>query len=448
MFELVDNCLDKAVIKVIGVGGGGGNAIEYMIRAKKIEQVEFINANTDALVLKQSAAKILQLGTKTTRGLGAGADPEIGKLSAEEDSNKIKEVLEGTDILFITAGMGGGTGTGGAPIIAQIAREMGILTVAVVTKPFPFEGKKRMQIAEQGIENLSKAVDSLITIPNARLLTVLGKGVTLLDAFKAVNDVLSSAVQGIAELITKPGLINVDFADVRTVMAEMGLAMMGTGIARGDNRAKRAAEAAISSPLLDNISLNGARGVLVNITGGNNLSIAEFEEVGEVIKSLTAEDATVIVGTVIDSQMEDELRVTLVATGLEPSYSGYNNHLVNNHIANFSNNYVNNNNNNIISSNGGNYKDNNYSNFYYNKEFNNREQFNKIALNCHEIDPTIIKEKLNKKWDQVGVNQVNQGLNFNNTSNTTTNNISSNSLDKNLDYLDIPAFLRKQQSED
>ena len=419
MFELIDSCSDKAVIKVIGVGGGGGNAVEYMIRSKRIEQVEFVNANTDALVLKQSAAKVLQLGAKTTRGLGAGADPEIGKLSAEEDSNKIKEVLEGADILFITAGMGGGTGTGGAPIVAQIAREMGILTVAVVTKPFPFEGKKRMQIAEQGIENLSKVVDSLITIPNSRLLTVLGKGVTLLDAFKAVNDVLLSAVQGIAELITKPGLINVDFADVRTVMSEMGLAMMGTGVARGDNRARRAAEAAISSPLLDNISLNGAKGVLVNITGGNNLSISEFEEVGEVVKSLTADDATVIVGTVIDSQMEDELRVTLVATGLEPSYSNYgaNNYTTVNNVVN--------------------HKDNNT---YYKdlKDLTNREQFNQVTLNYNDAEASI-KEKLNKKWDHLGVNQ---GLNVNHSNNNS--NINSNSLDRNMDYLDIPAFLRRQ----
>lgn len=411
MFELVDSCPDKAVIKVIGVGGGGGNAVEYMLRSKKIEQVEFVNANTDALVLKQSAARILQLGSKTTRGLGAGADPEIGKLSAEEDSNKIKEVLEGADILFITAGMGGGTGTGGAPIVAQIAKEMGILTVAVVTKPFPFEGKKRMQIAEQGIDNLSKVVDSLITIPNSRLLSVLGKGVTLLDAFKAVNDVLLSAVQGIAELITKPGLINVDFADVRTVMSEMGLAMMGTGIARGNNRARKAAEAAISSPLLDNISLHGAKGVLVNITGGNSLSIAEFEEVGEVVKSLTAEDATVIVGTVIDNQMDDELRVTLVATGLEPNYTNFN-----------------------VSANSGNYANNfNKNDIRENtnreiKETSNRDQFNQMAFNYADQDLSLPnREKFNKKWDNMNVTH---GPN--------------NTLEQNMDYLDIPAFLRRQ----
>ena len=418
MFELVDNCPDKAVIKVIGVGGGGGNAVEYMLRSKKIEQVEFVNANTDALVLKQSAARILQLGSKTTRGLGAGADPEIGKLSAEEDSNKIKEVLEGADILFITAGMGGGTGTGGAPIVAQIAKEMGILTVAVVTKPFPFEGKKRMQIAEQGIDNLSKVVDSLITIPNSRLLTVLGKGVTLLDAFKAVNDVLLIAVQGIAELITKPGLINVDFADVRTVMSEMGLAMMGTGIARGDNRARKAAEAAISSPLLDNISLHGAKGVLVNITGGNSLSISEFEEVGEVVKSLTAEDATVIVGTVIDNQMDDELRVTLVATGLEPNYANFNTGL------------------NAGNTTGLHLNSNNLNRGVDVREHiardprDSREQFNQIAFNHTEQE--VSKEKFNRKWDNMSVGSGLHGGSVNNT------------LEQNMDYLDIPAFLRKQ----
>lgn len=438
MFELVDNCPDKAVIKVIGVGGGGGNAVEYMLRSKKIEQVEFVNANTDALVLKQSAARILQLGTKTTRGLGAGADPEIGKLSAEEDSNKIKEVLEGADILFITAGMGGGTGTGGAPIVAQIAKEMGILTVAVVTKPFPFEGKKRMQIAEQGIDNLSKVVDSLITIPNARLLTVLGKGITLLDAFKAVNDVLLSAVQGIAELITKPGLINVDFADVRTVMSEMGLAMMGTGLARGDNRARKAAEAAISSPLLDNISLHGAKGVLVNITGGNSLSISEFEEVGEVIKSLTAEDATVIVGTVIDNQMDDELRVTLVATGLEPNYANYSGtsfstangvalHQNSNYSGYTTNNFVG-----SVNLHKNEIKDN--LNRDLPKETVNREQFNQTAINFSEQD-LAAKDKFNKKRDSMNATVLGSYSNLSNSGTT---------LDQNMDYLDIPAFLRRQ----
>ena len=316
MFELVDNCADNAVIKVIGVGGGGGNAIAHMMLSN-LKEVELICANTDAQALRNSrAAYILQLGTNITKGLGAGANPEVGRQSALEDKDRIHDVLEGADMVFITAGMGGGTGTGAAPIIAQIAKEMGILTVAVVTKPFPFEGRKRLLIAEEGIDNLAQVVDSLITIPNARLLHVLGKGVSLLDAFKAANDVLLGAVQGIAELITRPGLINVDFADVKTVMSEMGVAMMGTGIARGENRAKAAAEAAISSPLLDDINLSGAKGILVNITAGMDLSIAEFEEVGDSIKDFTSDDATVIIGTVIDENMSDDLRVTLVATGL------------------------------------------------------------------------------------------------------------------------------------
>lgn len=316
MFELVEDYPDNAVIKVIGIGGGGGNAIAHMLEAN-VEGVEFICANTDAQALKNTkASAVLQLGTGITKGLGAGADPEIGRQSALEDRERIQEVLEGADLVFITAGMGGGTGTGGAPVVAEVAKEMGILTVAVVTRPFPFEGRKRTMIAEEGIRNLSQHVDSLITIPNAKLLTVLGKGVSLLDAFKSANDVLLGAVQGIAELITRPGLINVDFADVRTVMSEMGLAMMGTGVASGENRAREAADAAISSPLLDDINLSGAKGVLVNITAGMGMSISEFEEVGDAVKEFTSEDATVIVGTVIDESMEDSLRVTLVATGL------------------------------------------------------------------------------------------------------------------------------------
>lgn len=325
MFELIDNFPENAVIKVIGLGGGGGNAVEYMSQAN-IDGVEFIAANTDAQALKNSSVKsILQLGAGVTKGLGAGANPEIGRQSALEDRERIQDALEGADLIFITAGMGGGTGTGTAPIVAEIAKEMGILTVAVVTKPFPFEGKKRMLVAEKGIESLSQAVDSLITIPNEKLLTVLGKEMSLLDAFKAANNVLLGAVQGIAELITRPGLINVDFADVRTVMSQMGISMMGTGRARGENRAKAAAQAAISSPLLEDINLSGAKGVLVNITAGMNLTIAEFEEVGEAIKEFTSEDATVIVGTVIDPEMSDELRVTLVATGLGKSVSSVSN---------------------------------------------------------------------------------------------------------------------------
>ncbi len=316
MFELTDSLPANAVIKVIGVGGGGGNAIRHMLGAD-IKGVEFIRANTDRQALEDDlAGVILQLGTDITKGLGAGANPEIGRQSALEDRDRIHEILEGADLVFITAGMGGGTGTGAAPVVAEVAKEIGALTVAVVTKPFPFEGKKRMEHAEKGIQQLSQVVDSLITIPNQKLLSVLGKGVTLLDAFRAANDVLLGAVQGISELITKPGLINVDFADVRTVMSEMGVAMMGTGYATGENRARVAAEAAISSPLLDDVSLSGARGVLVNITAGQDMSIAEFEEVGDAIKGFTSEDATVIVGTVIDPSMSDELRVTLVATGL------------------------------------------------------------------------------------------------------------------------------------
>lgn len=321
MFELIDNYPQSAVIKVIGVGGGGGNAIEYMVSAN-VEGVEFICANTDAQALRNSSARtILQLGTDVTKGLGAGANPEVGRQAALEDIERIREVLAGADMVFITAGMGGGTGTGGAPVVAQVARELGALTVAVVTRPFPFEGRKRLLAAEEGIRSLSQHVDSLITIPNEKLLSVLGKGVTLLDAFKAANNVLLGAVQGIAELITRPGLINVDFADVRTVMSEMGVAMMGTGVARGENRAREAANAAISSPLLDDIDLSGAKGVLVNVTAGMDLSISEFEEVGDAVKHFTSDNATVIVGTVIDPDMNGELRVTLVATGLTSSQS-------------------------------------------------------------------------------------------------------------------------------
>lgn len=317
MFELVDNSMKSAVIKVIGVGGGGGNAVEHMLE-QNIESVDFICANTDAQALKSSKAQmVLQLGEEITRGLGAGADPEVGRQAAEADRERVRAVLEGADMVFITAGMGGGTGTGAAPVVAEVAKQLGILTVAVVTKPFQFEGKKRMLIADEGTRRLSQQVDSLITIPNNKLLSVLGKTVSLLDAFKAANNVLLGAVQGIAELITRPGLINVDFADVRTVMSEMGMAMMGTGMATGENRARAAAEAAISSPLLEDINLAGARGVLVNITAGPDLSIGEFEEVGEVIKGFTSETATVVVGTVIDPTLNDQqLRVTVVVTGL------------------------------------------------------------------------------------------------------------------------------------
>jgi cell division protein FtsZ len=315
-FEIVDTYTPNAVIKVIGVGGGGGNAVEHMVSAN-IEGVDFICANTDAQALRNSSARTtLQLGGTITKGLGAGANPEVGKQAALEDRERIAEVVQGADMVFITAGMGGGTGTGAAPVVAEMAREMGILVVAVVTKPFPFEGSKRLQIAEQGIKDLSQYVDSLITIPNEKLLSVLGKNISLLDAFKAANNVLLGAVQGIAELITRPGLINVDFADVKAVMSEMGLAMMGSGVACGEQRARKAAEMAIASPLLENISLAGARGILVNITAGTDMSIGEFEEVGNTVKDMAADDAKVIVGTVLDSDMKDELRVTVVATGL------------------------------------------------------------------------------------------------------------------------------------
>src|SRR5216684_2280011 len=316
MFELMDTCGQQAVIKVIGVGGGGGNALEHMVNSN-IEGVEFIVANTDAQALKKSSVRtVLQLGANLTKGLGAGADPAVGRQAAVEDRERIAEVLSGADMVFITAGMGGGTGTGAAPIVAQIAKDQGILTVAVITKPFPFEGKKRMAIADQGIKELSEFVDSIITIPNEKLLSVVGKGAALLDAFSKANEVLQGAVQGIAELITRPGLINVDFADVRTVMAETGMAMMGSGAAAGEDRAREAAEAAISSPLLEDINLAGAQGILVNVTAGMDLSIGEFQEVGNVIKQFASDDATVVVGTVIDPDMANQIRVTVVATGL------------------------------------------------------------------------------------------------------------------------------------
>lgn len=316
MFELVDNVPQNAVIKVVGVGGGGGNAVNHMLN-KQVDGVDFICANTDAQALKNLATKtVLQLGTGVTKGLGAGANPEVGREAALEDRDRLTEMLNGADMVFITAGMGGGTGTGAAPVVAQVAKEMGILTVAVVTRPFPFEGRKRMVVAEEGIKELAENVDSLITIPNEKLLPVLGKDASLLSAFSAANDVLLGAVQGIADLIIRPGMINVDFADVRTVMSEMGMAMMGTGSATGSNRAVEAAEVAIRSPLLEDVNLHGARGILVNITAGLDLSLGEFSEVGNTVEQFASENATVVVGTVIDPDMSDELRVTVVATGL------------------------------------------------------------------------------------------------------------------------------------
>lgn len=318
MFEFSEqqNFASKAVIKVVGVGGAGGNVIDDV--AQEVDEVEYIRANTDAQALSNSSTGVaLQLGEQLTRGLGAGANPNIGRGSAEEDRDKICELIKGADMLFIAAGMGGGTGTGAAPVFAEVAKELNILTVAVITRPFAFEGPQRMRIAQQGMLDLAKHVDSLITIPNDKLLTVLGKNASLISAFKEANGVLKGAVKGIADLITKPGLINVDFADVRTVMSEKGMAMMGSGEAVGENRAKEAASAAIFSPLLDDVNLAGAKGVLVNVTGGMDMSIGEFEVVGDTIKEFTSEEATVVVGTVIDPDISDTLRVTVVVTGLD-----------------------------------------------------------------------------------------------------------------------------------
>ena len=316
MFELMDAYSQSAVIKVLGIGGGGGNAVAHMVHSG-IEGVEFMCINTDAQALKHSSVKTtLQIGSGITKGLGAGANPEVGRQAAMEDRDRIVQMIQGCDMLFLTAGMGGGTGTGAAPVVAQIAREMGILTVAVVTRPFNMEGGKRALVADQGMQELARTVDSLITIPNQKLLTVLGPKTTLLDAFKSVNSVLQGAVQGIADLITRPGLINVDFADVRTVMGETGMAMMGSGSASGEDRARVAAQMAVSSPLLEDVNLAGARGILVNVTAGLDLSIGEFEEVGNLVREFASEDATVVVGTVIDPELSNELRVTVVATGL------------------------------------------------------------------------------------------------------------------------------------
>lgn len=322
MFELTQAQENRAIIRVVGVGGGGGNALEHMVM-ENIDGVEFICANTDAQALKNSNAKIhLKLGDELTKGLGAGANPQIGRQAAEEDRERIREILEGSDMVFITAGMGGGTGTGAAPVFAEVAKELNILTVAVVTKPFSFEGKQRAIAAEEGVRRLAEHVDSLITIPNNKLLSVLGKNISLLNAFKAANNVLLGAVKGISDLITRPGLINVDFADVRTVMSEMGMAMMGTGSATGEQRARQAAEAAIASPLLEDVNFSGAKGILVNITAGINMSIGEFEEVGDVVKEFISDDATVVVGTVIDPDMTDEMRVTVIVTGLGGEHRG------------------------------------------------------------------------------------------------------------------------------
>ena len=316
MFELVDAVPQNAVIKVVGVGGGGGNAVRHMIN-QNVEGVEFICANTDAQALKDlERSTVLQLGSGITKGLGAGANPDIGRQAAMEDRDRIADVLSGADMVFITAGMGGGTGTGAAPIVAEVCKELGILAVAVITKPFNFEGKKRMLIADEGLLELQENVDSLITIPNEKLIKVLDADISLLNAFSRANDVLHGAVQGIADLIIRPGMINVDFADVRTVMGEMGMAMMGTGIATGASRAREAAEAAVRSPLLEDVDLQGARGILVNITAGPDLGLGEFQEVGDTVGEYSSDNATVVVGTVIDPELGDSLKVTVVATGL------------------------------------------------------------------------------------------------------------------------------------
>jgi cell division protein FtsZ len=315
MFELMDSGAQDAVIKVIGVGGGGGNAVQHMVTSS-INGVDFICTNTDSQALgRVEGAKSLQIGGNITKGLGAGATPEVGQQSALEDRELIQEAIENTDMLFVTAGMGGGTGTGAAPVVAQIAREMGILVVGVVTKPFAFEGTARMKIAMQGIKELSNHVDSLITIPNDKLLDVYGRDFDLMNAFNGANDVLCGAVQGITELITNPGVINVDFADVRTVMSKMGMGMMGSGRSEGEHRAQEAAEAAIASPLLEDVNLAGARGILVNVTGAN-MTLGEFQDIGAVINEFASDDATVVMGTAIDESLENEIRVTVVATGL------------------------------------------------------------------------------------------------------------------------------------
>jgi cell division protein FtsZ len=315
-FELEDMFEREAIIKVIGVGGGGGNAVDHMINTG-ISGVDFIGANTDAQALRRlSVDTLIQLGSELTQGLGAGTNPDIGKQAAQEDRSRIEEEIDGADMVFLTAGMGGGTGTGAIPVIAEAAKDKGILTVAVVTKPFKFEGAKKMKAAEEGIVELEKYVDSLIIIPNQKLLPVLGNNVSLIDAFNAANDVLREAVQGITELIVNPGLINVDFADVKTVMSEMGVAIMGTGVAKGDNRAREAAEKAVACPLLDDVNLFGAKGILVNITATAELGIAEFNEVGEIVHEFASEDAVIKMGTAIDTELGDEIKVTVVATGM------------------------------------------------------------------------------------------------------------------------------------
>ncbi|MDY0268244.1 cell division protein FtsZ [Trichloromonas sp.] len=320
MFEFDEKIDQAARIKVIGVGGGGGNAVNTMI-ASKIDGVEFYSANTDAQALRVSRAPMkIQLGGKLTKGLGAGANPEMGREAALEDRARLAEVLEGADMVFIAAGLGGGTGTGAAPVIAEVAKELGALTVGVVTKPFSREGRQRLKKAEDGVEALKKVVDSLIVIPNDRLLGLAGKNMSILDAFKPSDDVLRQAVQGISDLITTSGLINVDFADVKAIMSERGMAMMGIGMAEGEKRASEAAHQAISSPLLEDIDISGAKGVLVNISGSSNMTMEEFEEASRIIHEKVHEDANIIVGLVIDEDLGDRLKITAIATGFGASF--------------------------------------------------------------------------------------------------------------------------------
>ena len=315
LFEIEEDLGQVAKIKVIGIGGGGCNAVNTMI-ASRLEGVEFIVANTDLQALGNSLASTkLQLGARLTKGLGAGANPETGRNATIEDADKLRDELSGADMIFVTAGLGGGTGTGGAPVVADIAKELGALTVAVVTKPFLFEGKKRQQAAEKGLEELKQSVDTLITIPNQRLLSISDKGMSLIESFKKADEVLLHASKSISDLITIPGLINLDFADVKTIMSEMGMAFMGMGIASGENKAVEATQKAISSPLLEDISINGARGLLINITGGENLTLHEVNDASTLIQEAADEDANIIFGAVIDPEMEDEIRITVIATG-------------------------------------------------------------------------------------------------------------------------------------
>ncbi|MEA1970385.1 MAG: cell division protein FtsZ [Thermodesulfobacteriota bacterium] len=325
MFELVKGGAksNTAKIKVIGVGGGGGNAVNMMI-AYNLSGVDFIVANTDSQAMVASGAPVkVQLGAEITKGLGAGSDPEVGKKAAIESEGRLREVMTGADMVFVTAGLGGGTGTGGAPIVAEIAKEVGALTVAVVTKPFQFEGKKRERQAEEGLAELRNMVDTLIVVPNQRLLSISGRSMSLPDAFKKADDILYNGVKGISDLIMIPGLINLDFADVKNIMSEMGLALMGTGVASGDNRAIEAAQKAISSPLLEDNSIQGARGVLLNVTGGSEMTLFEVNEASSLIQSEASEDANIIFGTVIDDSMEDEIRITVIATGFDPKGRNY-----------------------------------------------------------------------------------------------------------------------------